>query len=101
MIRIPLSIVKMNSPKRGMFSPKQSRYVSLNIDIQNFIAYSEFSKNSIEFSKDNKRQANFNSLYRVFDSLKKETTKNLIGKIREQKTGMMQVLLIGRKRVKI
>ncbi len=70
MIRIPLSIVKMNSPKRGMFSPKRSRYVSLNIDIQNFIAYSEFSKNSIEFSKDNKRQANFNSLYRVFDSLK-------------------------------
>lgn len=65
-----VSINSINSPKRALNSPSQGRKKNPSIDIQYIAIHDKFSKTTVEFSKQGKRQANFNSLYRTLNSLK-------------------------------
>ena len=61
-----VSVISGSSPNSTPVSPKISRVVSYttnNLTYSEKIKHYQFSKKSIEFSKDSKRQVNFNSPY--------------------------------------
>jgi len=70
MIISQFSRTRKNSPKRSIFSPIRRIDKSLGVELQSYMFCLEFSKKSIEFSKDSEEHVNFNSLYQDPDSPK-------------------------------